>query len=355
MNFHLDLDSSPVAQLPSEIVSEIFIHCLPLYPKCPPLLGTDSTSPTALSQICGLWRAIAHATPQLWRGIALNPEYTRSRTLDSQEDVVRDWLQRSGTVPLSVVIPVFTPGYKLLLAQRHRWQYAAIHVPDGAERIPYLDGDMPVLLDFVMRHYDHDLRSLVGPRFDAPMLRMAAFDLQLNVYPAITHAMNWGNLARLALKDVSLASTYEILKQSNPVACNLRISGTSESWDDVVDAPSEVSLPRLHLLLLDVPGRIPDGLPQFLKTLRTPALKRLRIDEDYFPRETPDETQRFAAGLALSLGCDLEYLHVKYAKLSLETYKAIFPGVEYLSTSASGGPFDEAVWGHWDLFALCVG
>ncbi|KAJ7074040.1 hypothetical protein C8F01DRAFT_1242315 [Mycena amicta] len=59
----------PVLTIPNEIVSEIFMQYIPIYPACPPLLGDGS--PTKLAQICRHWRQIAHATPMLWRAIEL--------------------------------------------------------------------------------------------------------------------------------------------------------------------------------------------------------------------------------------------------------------------------------------------
>ncbi len=45
----LDAYTYPVLTLPNEIVSEIFVHFLPLYPNCAPLIG--SRSPYQLCQI----------------------------------------------------------------------------------------------------------------------------------------------------------------------------------------------------------------------------------------------------------------------------------------------------------------
>ncbi|KAJ7918132.1 hypothetical protein B0H13DRAFT_2187907, partial [Mycena leptocephala] len=51
----------PVLTLPNEIVSEIFIHFLPIYPLCPPIRGPYS--PTLLTRICHKWREITLANP----------------------------------------------------------------------------------------------------------------------------------------------------------------------------------------------------------------------------------------------------------------------------------------------------
>ncbi|KAJ7720927.1 hypothetical protein B0H16DRAFT_1386558, partial [Mycena metata] len=60
----LDAYTYPVLTLPNEIVSEIFIHFLPVYPKTPPMIGRSS--PNVLGQICRRWREIAFGTPALW-------------------------------------------------------------------------------------------------------------------------------------------------------------------------------------------------------------------------------------------------------------------------------------------------
>ncbi|KAJ6504124.1 hypothetical protein C8R47DRAFT_177927 [Mycena vitilis] len=56
-----------IPTLPNEITSEIFLHFLPVYPRCPPLTG--NLSPTCLTHICRRWREIALTTPALWRAM----------------------------------------------------------------------------------------------------------------------------------------------------------------------------------------------------------------------------------------------------------------------------------------------
>ncbi|KAJ7020267.1 hypothetical protein C8F04DRAFT_909373, partial [Mycena alexandri] len=66
----LDSYKYPVLTLPTEIICEIFIHFLPVYPECPPPAGI--LSPTNLTQICRQWRDIALAIPTLWRAMRLS-------------------------------------------------------------------------------------------------------------------------------------------------------------------------------------------------------------------------------------------------------------------------------------------
>jgi hypothetical protein len=61
----------PVLELPNEIIFEIFIHFLPIYPAWP---FTGLLSPTTLTHICRQWREITLTTPLLWRAIGLSDE-----------------------------------------------------------------------------------------------------------------------------------------------------------------------------------------------------------------------------------------------------------------------------------------
>ncbi|KAJ7246231.1 hypothetical protein C8J57DRAFT_1140777, partial [Mycena rebaudengoi] len=65
----LDDYKYPVLTLPVEIMSEIFVHFLPIYPLRPPLAGLFS--PALLGQICRNWREIALEIPCLWRAIEI--------------------------------------------------------------------------------------------------------------------------------------------------------------------------------------------------------------------------------------------------------------------------------------------
>ncbi|KAJ7871875.1 hypothetical protein B0H14DRAFT_2191835, partial [Mycena olivaceomarginata] len=88
----------PVLTLPNEIVAEIFIRVLPVYPRCPPLTGI--LSPISLTHICRLWREIAISTPVLWRAVAL--EYDVEVSSQPQAHIIDLWLERSGSCLLSI-------------------------------------------------------------------------------------------------------------------------------------------------------------------------------------------------------------------------------------------------------------
>ncbi|KAG2090575.1 hypothetical protein BD769DRAFT_413506 [Suillus cothurnatus] len=55
--------SSPICRLPSEILSEIFLYCLP---KDKHLTYTSRQAPMLLTRICRQWREVAVGLPMLW-------------------------------------------------------------------------------------------------------------------------------------------------------------------------------------------------------------------------------------------------------------------------------------------------
>lgn len=94
---------APIRRLPSEILSEIFLHCMdpkgfgpeydfreqPCLDKMPLLLG----------EICSRWRSIALSTPRLWASLSLS---IRPKYLNSDTKLAKTWLSRSGTCPLFI-------------------------------------------------------------------------------------------------------------------------------------------------------------------------------------------------------------------------------------------------------------
>ncbi|KAF7354377.1 F-box domain-containing protein [Mycena venus] len=59
----------PALELPYELISDIFISCLPLRRRVRP---HRNRAPLNLASICGQWRSVAITTPQLWTSIYLN-------------------------------------------------------------------------------------------------------------------------------------------------------------------------------------------------------------------------------------------------------------------------------------------
>ncbi|KAJ7128523.1 hypothetical protein C8R44DRAFT_873239 [Mycena epipterygia] len=59
-----------ILEVPDDITTEIFLRCLPVHGRVRP---SPTVAPMLLSQVCSQWRAIAHATTELWRSLDLFP------------------------------------------------------------------------------------------------------------------------------------------------------------------------------------------------------------------------------------------------------------------------------------------
>ncbi|KAF8869120.1 hypothetical protein BD779DRAFT_1682560 [Infundibulicybe gibba] len=95
-----------VGRIPPEILSEIFLHCLPVD-------SASQNTQQVLSSVCRLWHTLALATPALWASldIACGVDVLRPPL-----PVIRTHLRRSQTHPLSFILRTADPEY--LLADR---------------------------------------------------------------------------------------------------------------------------------------------------------------------------------------------------------------------------------------------
>lgn len=87
-----------ISHLPPEVLSEIFLYCIP-HEQFPVACRTQA--PLLLTQVSAGWRALALASPDLWTSLHINYK-------DPVEDIPATdlWLSRSGNKPLTLSIAV---------------------------------------------------------------------------------------------------------------------------------------------------------------------------------------------------------------------------------------------------------
>ncbi|KAJ7659407.1 hypothetical protein B0H17DRAFT_1096182 [Mycena rosella] len=143
----LNAARDPLARLPLEILSEIFIQCLPSRPAPgahhPPLLFMN---------ICNTWTGIALATAELWSSIHVDKPLL---DLNSLLDV---WMKRAGSRTLSISLPHTLPDEIHTVIERHA----------------------PQLHDLKMYHDDEDISSVLaaGPFPSLKTLTMVGVDTE---------------------------------------------------------------------------------------------------------------------------------------------------------------------------------
>ncbi|KAJ6492708.1 hypothetical protein C8R47DRAFT_1119552 [Mycena vitilis] len=307
----LDSYKYPVLTLPTELVSEIFIHSLPLYPLCPPLLGFNS--PTILLQICRQWREIALTTPALWRAIQLSDPHIAFK---HQWRIADAWLVRSGCCPLSMHVNE-EQLFPALLPCRARLEHLKLIITDPVNLSP-LHGPMPLL-----RQLDLSLGWHLGAfTFDnVPLLHSVTMD-----YGALRVVrLPWAQLTSLTLNHVDREQCGRVLQQTSClVHCKLVFRNL---WSRG-SVETDIALPCLKSLVLYAVEEV-DGWQgaAFFGTLITPSLLSLDIAE-VFLGQIP--TKMLASFIERS-GCQLEEVSIYFpirtrARLEMD-FRAAFPSI----------------------------
>ncbi|KAK7043141.1 hypothetical protein VNI00_008495 [Paramarasmius palmivorus] len=106
---------SPIRRAPTDILREIFVHCLPdEHLPCRNL----REAPLLLTGICKGWREVAVTTPALWNRIHISHSFpSSSRDLPSFRSLMQMrtqgvvlWLRRAGSLPLAISLYATLPS-----------------------------------------------------------------------------------------------------------------------------------------------------------------------------------------------------------------------------------------------------
>ncbi|KAJ7156536.1 hypothetical protein C8R43DRAFT_1234770 [Mycena crocata] len=313
----------PVLTLPNEITSEIFLHFLPPYPKCPPSSGL--LSPTLLTHICRKWRQTALFTPALWRAIAIDSDLEPDFRLRKQ--ILASWLVRSCSCPISIKVFEYYDSagpdiMHALIPHRLRWEYLEVH--GGGKRF-HIDGLAPILRELNLR-LDISPISPISLK-EAPLLRTVV----LNDEAATNAILPWVQLTSLTLDDVYPKQCTPILLQTcNLVHCQL---GLTRHPGHAIEP--DVKLQCLEsLILIDTYGEV----TEYLGTFIVPALRKLEVPEMYLE---PDPVSVLTAFISKS-GCKLQEVRITgYRSTASALYRKTFPLISNLSFDHARAESDE--------------
>ncbi|KAG1747933.1 uncharacterized protein EDB91DRAFT_50911 [Suillus paluster] len=100
MNLHKGLVSA-LWRFPSELLSYIFVHCLP---ETEHLLPASKLAPMLLTRICRRWREVAARTSDLWCGVIVDVD---DEDWQQAAFCYDSWLKRSQDRPLSLALRCF--------------------------------------------------------------------------------------------------------------------------------------------------------------------------------------------------------------------------------------------------------
>ncbi|KAJ7130354.1 hypothetical protein C8R44DRAFT_872164 [Mycena epipterygia] len=313
----------PVLTLPNEIVAEIFIHFLPLYPRRPPTIGL--LSPTTLGQICQKWREIAFCTPMLWRAISLH--LAKTKRIESNLAILQTWLKRSGSCPLSIRLvedmeqrPELDRFLHAIMPHCTRWEYLRLRLPSTAASLGR--HDMPLLrsLEIGLSLGFETLGSI--PFLDAPLLHKVTLQ---RYHSAFASTIPWAQLTTLVVGIILLDECVGILNCTTTlVHCRFNVI----SFDSTagITHPIPKPLQRLESLVFTTHiVRTPWSVswPEVLSGLTLPALHLFQISEKSLGEDpiTP------LLALISRSGCSLKELYITDSSLMEALYRTALPAV----------------------------
>lgn len=394
---------SPFRRLPLDVMEEIFTHCLPTHHNA---VMSVKEAPLLLGRVCSAWRSVTLSTPQLWASLHIPTPTTDTlfgvasvRKMATRCEAVRDWILRSGEIPLS--ISLYTPDplsafgsspdsqedmesfrrvSRQILPFSHRWQTVYLRATEGSFT-PFqeiVEGDVPMLeslsilniptIDLALQNVGLQL-FLTQPGkawnkssglLSAPKLRrLSLTDFGENL---LELPVRWSRLTHLKLDEEGSTQSSQSLRYSHVVKvlkkCPLLVSCTfrlGSTRSDALIPPSSLeispsqytlTLPLLQHFSLGLGGRSDEA---FLKYLDLPVLRHLEIKVQKLHRmyEAPENQGSVLMDFLSQNGVKLKKLFIDIWAMTQDELIRCLKSVPFLThlhlNNFSSGSVDEEV------------
>jgi len=311
---------SPFRTIPQDILRDIFYYCLPTHRNS---IMSAMDAPVVLTRVCSLWRSVALTTPHIWAKIHIPipghpasswgyPSYLPESALAKRRQifsklmqlrcqVVKEWLDRSGTCPLSISLSYPTdyrlsnspakhdaddeltdPLIEILLAFAPRWSDIHFWIPPSLYQKleSRLSNDvLPTLQNFTAKVHSKILQTGTTNIIQAPNLRKLSLDssmLTLN-YPTILPSIT-NQLTHLSFHTpIFDRDFFNIIKFCHSlIECHVQLQAPwprSHMFPLPLLEPNveQVDLPNLEVLKVYDVG----GLSFVFRRIKIPSLKEL--------------------------------------------------------------------------------
>ncbi|KAJ7649832.1 hypothetical protein FB45DRAFT_4438 [Roridomyces roridus] len=255
----------PVARLPLELSSDIFLRCLGRKPQ----VG-ERYLPVLLLNICTAWTNIAVSVPALWHRIEIR--FPRHKSFDK---ALEKWLQRAGGRPLHISLHgTIDPEVTACI-----WRYSA-----SIKQLDIFFEDEEVPEDGI-----HHLLGGTMPKAPLPCLQnihiRGAYDLVCHRSP-LSELVRWApNLVDLRLENASFIGTESF--DEHFVLRNLRHL-TCTGKDLMGSTSCSLSAPNLETLALS-PSIFDDSEPDAIISFLQRSLPPLRELKVFFRHRAGDD------------------------------------------------------------------
>ncbi|KAJ7138719.1 hypothetical protein C8R43DRAFT_1131886 [Mycena crocata] len=279
----------PVLTLPSEIISEIFIHVLDfssLDAPCP----APTLAPMVLAQICRHWRQIALSLPSLWSTISLE---VNRKTFKQWMIMARTLLQRSKSSPLSISLK-YGMDHQGLFSLGARIEEVFLELSQHFIRLQHLDfgvtlmspvleqlmqSPMPRLTHLTLwmdRLYTGGSRPVLLLPETVPLLHSIELH-HFNTYSSLV--LPWKQITTLTCVHIEYRHLSKLL-QEVPALRHCQVIHMARGR---ADRPQPIILPHLESFIFSLYD--PDENPLYgifaLEKMILPALRVLQIPETF--------------------------------------------------------------------------
>ncbi|KDR83093.1 hypothetical protein GALMADRAFT_869696 [Galerina marginata CBS 339.88] len=307
---------SIVRRIPIDILHQIFYHCLPTHRN--PVMAA-SEAPLLLTRICSSWRATALSSPRIWARLHIpfsdehlfsdeqshRPYFQSNQkaaeSLQLRCRIIKEWLDRSGTCPLSISIHFSSPFwrtrnpsdaessditqefFRILVLQSQRWENLELIMPMEIylKLESMISNDMlPMLKSFkAILHLQRPGAANIGPPFSLPkapnLLTVSLSAGTACFWKSPNPPIIWSRLTYLSVHTpFSITDILDLLKTCNGlVHCEVNImDGVIEDQPDL-DLQEQVSLPSLRSFSILEDGMNPPRMRNLYNCIHAPELR----------------------------------------------------------------------------------
>ena len=311
---------------PNELLSQVFVECLPHPDYDGPYLQPSTTSvPLVLLQVCRRWRVVALQTQRLW--CSLNA--AQGDVVDAGLDAVNsariwgygNWLSRSGGRPLSLAISFQCDSclrerlIHVLKTHKNRLQCLRVTIAGPIDLEALLNGANTLASLSVNACFSGS--RILTATLDLPTLHTLALSNTYAGQNALTNS-TWANLTRLAVK-LPVDQEYELrdfhhLLRLCPNLQNLIFGCSTFSLSNPTDPCFHPNLRFFTFIAEDIRGLQPaHSLLDQSPILCTPALMSLRVQSNWkhgFDLEQELVEDDLSTSTLSQRGCDVELADV---------------------------------------------
>ncbi|KAJ7685645.1 hypothetical protein DFH06DRAFT_1029461 [Mycena polygramma] len=293
--------------VPTEILAEIFIHCLPGDDFVVPDLAT---TPLILCGICRRWREVAISTPRLWSSLRIDFDIMRRRQV-YETQFYQMWLSRAGGYPLSLSLRderdvpagLVDSLLKTIVGLSRQWRQIEVDMGESlANFISLAETKFPLLEKLELFNPDAPISFCEAPKLHT-----------VSIYRYSTHIqLPWHQLTTVCCYDVPIHSCLQILRDSPNLLdgdFQVQLEGNPSAL------PSSI-LQHNHLQRLEL-GTTYDDLDAnrnpmtILHCLKIPGLQNLTVDFFDLQLLPPTHISSFLSFVSRS-SCQLHTLNLAY-------------------------------------------